>query len=88
MNKEIFLLFTVNVLSGIGYSLVAPLFPSIALKRGLSEFVIGFIISLYAIANLLVTPFTYKFFKNFGKKKVFLIAIGLEVSYIFFILIN
>jgi MFS family permease len=79
MNKEIFLLFTVNILSGIGYSLVAPLFPSIALKRGLSQFTIGFIISLYAITNLIVTPFNYKFFKYFGKKNVFLIAIALEV---------
>ncbi len=79
MNKEIFLLFCVNIISGIGYSLVAPLFPSIALKRGLSEFSIGFIIALYAVANLIITPFTDKFFRFFGKKKTFLISIALEV---------
>jgi len=80
MNREIFLLFFVNIISGIGYSLVAPLFPSIALKRSLSEFTIGFIISLYAIANLIVTPFTDKFFKKFGKKNVFFCSILGEVK--------
>jgi len=69
----------VNIISGIGYSLVAPLFPSIGFKRGLSEFTIGFIISLYAVANLIITPFTDKFFKYFGKKNVFLISIACEV---------
>ena len=69
----------VNIISGIGYSLVAPLYPSIAMKRGLSEFIIGFIISIYALSNLIVTPFTQNFFKIFGKKNIFLIAITAEV---------
>jgi predicted MFS family arabinose efflux permease len=78
-NKEIFLLFVVNIISGVGYSLVAPLYPSIAFKRGLTEFVIGIIISIFAIANLFITPFAHLFFKRFGKKRIFIYAIGAEV---------
>lgn len=78
-NNTIILLVMVNVISGTGYSLVAPLFPSLAFKRGLSEYTIGFIISSYAISNLIITPFGTKIFKLIGKRNVFLLAIATEV---------
>lgn len=78
-NKEIFLLFVVNIISGIGYSLVAPLYPSIAFERGLSEFLIGIIIAVFAVSNLFITPFAHLFFKKIGKKRIFIYSIAAEV---------
>lgn len=80
-NKEIFLLFVINIISGVGYSLVAPLYPSIAVNRGLNNFIIGVIISIFAISNLFVTPFAHIIFKKIGKKKIFMYAIGAEVLF-------
>lgn len=79
VNYKVFLLFILNIISGVGYSLIAPLYPSIALERGLSEFNIGFIISVYAITNMVITPFSHLVFKKFGKKKTLLYAIIAEV---------
>ena len=78
----IFLLVIVNIISGVGYSLCAPLFPIIALEKGITESTIGLIISAYPISNLLITPFGSKIFKLIGKGNVFLLAIILEVNYI------
>lgn len=79
MNNEILLLLLVNLISGIGYSLVAPLYPNVAINKGLSEFFIGFIISMYAISNLITVPFAGKIFQIFGKKRAFLFALSAEV---------
>lgn len=70
VNREVLFLFVLNISTGVGYSLIAPLYPNIALERGMSEFGIGFIISLYAITDMLTTPFFHIIFKKFGKKKI------------------
>ena len=79
--KEIILLFILNLISGTGYSLVAPLYPSIALERGISEFLIGIIISVFAFSNLLTTPFVHKIFKMYGKKNILIYTVSTEVIY-------
>jgi MFS family permease len=80
MKREIVLLFLVNFGSAIGYSLVAPLFPSIALERGISEETIGKIMASFAISNVLITPFYSKIFNIIGKKRVFYIGLFIEVN--------
>lgn len=82
MKKEIILLFLVNIGSAIGYSLIAPLFPLIALKRGLSESLIGLIIAAFAISNALTTPFGQNIFQKYGKKRMFFIGLFLEVNFL------
>jgi len=79
MRKEIILLFLVNIGSAVGYSLIAPLFPSIAIERGLNESIIGVIIASFAISNSLITPFSQKIFMKFGKKKIFFLGLFVEV---------
>lgn len=80
MKFEIIILFIINLVSGAGYSLVSPLFPSIAVKIGLSDSAIGFIISSYAVANLIATPFSRKIFYSIGKKNVLFYAVVIEVN--------
>ena len=79
MTKELILLFIINSLSAIGYSVIAPLYPSIAKERALKEHIIGLTISLFAISNFIATPSSPKFIGLYGKKRMFYIAMSLEV---------
>ena len=83
MKKEIVVLFLINICSGIGYSLIAPLFPSVALQKGINETIIGLIIASFAISNSLITPFTQIIFTKLGKKKAFSYALLAEVNIFF-----
>jgi MFS family permease len=81
MKKELIALFLLNILSAIGYSLIAPLYPPLARERGLKDYTIGFIISLYAISSFLVTPFAPLIISKYGRKKCFYIATIMEVRF-------
>ena len=56
--KIIIIIFFMNLISGMGYSLLSPLFPSLGIKNGLTETIIGFIIGIFDIANTILTTFT------------------------------
>jgi MFS family permease len=79
MKKELIVLFSINVLSAIGYSLIAPLYPPVAAERGVKEYMVGLIISLFAITNFIVTPFSPQIISKYGRRKVFYFAMTLEV---------
>ena len=55
--KAINLLFLMEMLSCTGYSIIAPLFPSLGKIFNLNENIIGWIISVYGISNTITTPF-------------------------------
>ena len=57
MNYQIFILFILNTFSAVGYSLIAPLFPTLESKQNLGEDLIGFIISMFPLTNFGITPF-------------------------------
>jgi DHA1 family multidrug resistance protein-like MFS transporter len=80
--KEVILLFVINTLSSLGYSLIAPLYPPLAKERAMPEYLIGLVISAYALIGFVITPLCPKIIKMFGRKKVLYTAIGLEVYYI------
>ncbi len=65
--KITIIFFLMNTFSGMGYSVLAPLFPSLATKLGLTESLIGSIISIYALSNILITPFTPYLNKKFSR---------------------
>lgn len=87
MKKEIILLFTINILSAIGYSLIAPLYPSIAIKKGLSEYAIGIIFSCFSISNIIFIPLSPKFIKHYGRRQLLYIALITEVMNFFLFLV-
>ena len=64
-NTTLFVL--INMFSGMGYSLVSPLFPSLGEKDNISEEVLGWIISAYSIAGTIITPFIPKLIKKFSR---------------------
>ena len=79
MFYQISLLFFIDILSSIGYSLLAPLYPSQALEKGVSELTIGIIFSSFAISNVITIPFTSKLINIFGRKRIFYAAMIIEV---------
>jgi len=79
MNQDIYVLAGVSFTAGLGYGILPTIFYSVAEEKGLSEFVIGIIISTYSIANLSITPFSKRFFEFFGKQKCLVISLITEV---------
>ena len=67
MKKSLILLFCINMFSGMGYSLVAPLFPILENDFSISEALLGWIISTYAISNCIITPFIPRLCKRFSR---------------------
>lgn len=90
--KNTVLFVLINTFSGIGYSLVSPLFPILGDKEKLNEEILGWIISTYSIAGTILTPFVPKLIKKFSHIKLLCLATFLEamctILYGFLIYIN
>jgi predicted MFS family arabinose efflux permease len=68
--KITFILFIMNFISGMGYSIISPLFPPLAIKIGLTETIIGIIIGIFDIANTILTTLTPKLCQKFTRIKL------------------
>ena len=53
--------------SGMAYSIVAPLFPTVAEKHGINEEILGYLISICALVSFCVSPFVPLIIKKFGR---------------------
>lgn len=80
MLSQFILLFLINSLSAIGYSLIAPLFPFEAYAKGVNEFMIGLIFSSFAISNVISFPLTPMLIKRIGRRNLFYIAMTIEAT--------
>lgn len=78
MKKEIIILFLINACSAMGYSILAPIFPSISVKKGISDTLLGWIISIYPLFNFLVTLICPYLFQKIGRKKSLILCILFE----------
>ena len=74
MNYKIILLFIINSFISMGYSIIAPLFPVLGKKISLSENILGWIISVYSLANFFITPYTPQLVHKIGRKKLFYLS--------------
>ena len=68
--KAITLLFFMNMFSGMGYGIMAPLFPSLGQKFEMNEALIGWILSTFAFSNCMITPFIPSLCKYFTRIKI------------------
>ena len=66
--------------SAMGYSIVAPLFPVLGKDFSISEALLGWIISTYAITNCITTPFVPKLCKRFSRIKLLYFATFFEAT--------
>jgi MFS family permease len=80
MNNEFMLLFTITFFSSLGYSLIAPLYPSLAKERNIGEEMCGFTLSSYSIASVLICPICPILIHRVGRKRIFYLSIIAEVK--------
>ena len=67
MRKPQYVLFFMNMFTGMAYSIIAPLFPGIATKHNVNEDVLGLLISIGALASFSAAPFVPKLISKFGR---------------------
>ena len=78
--KNATLFFLLIMFSGMGYSIVSPLFPSLGEKDNLSEEILGWIISTYSIASTIFTPIVPILSKKFSRIKLLSFATFFEAT--------
>ena len=74
------ILFFMNMFSGMGFSILSPLFPSMGLKNGFSESLIGWIIGIFALSSTCISPFTPLLIKKFTRIKLLYFATFCEAT--------
>ena len=70
MLEKTTLFLIINTLSGIGYSLVSPLFPILGKKEYLSESVLGWAIGLHSVAGCIFTTIVPILCRKFSRIKL------------------
>ena len=80
MKKSIILLISINMFSGMGYSIVAPLFPVLENEFAINEAILGWIISIYAISSCIMTPFVPRLCKRFSRIQLLYFATFTEAT--------
>ena len=70
----------INMFSGIGYSLVSPLFPTLGEQDHISEELLGWIISAYSIAGTILTPFIPRLITKFSRINLLCFSAFLEAT--------
>ena len=74
------ILFILNMFSGMGFSILPPLFPSLATKNGLSESLIGWIIGIFALSSTIIALFTPFLIKKFKRIKLLYFSTFFEAT--------
>lgn len=70
----------INILSGIGFSIIFPLFPSFGIKNGLPESSIGCLIGIFSLSRIFISPFTSLLIKKFSRYKLLYFATFFEAT--------
>ena len=77
-NSNLFLL--INTLSGMGYSLAAPLFPSLGKSKILTDEILGWIIGTFSLSGIILTPFVPFLTKKYNRITLLIISTFLEAT--------
>ena len=81
--RNINILYIINLFSGMGSSIFAPLFPIIGQKYNLSNSLIGFLIGIFSLINLFISSSNNKFRKKFSENKLLFFATFFEATCVF-----
>ena len=80
MRKSQYILLCLNMFNGMAYSIIAPLFPSVAEKHGVNEDVLGYLISTCALISFCVSPFVPLIIKKLGRISILYASTFVEAS--------
>jgi MFS family permease len=83
MNKVQIVLFYLNALGAMGYSLIAPLFPPLFKERGLSNLVCSYIIACISLTNVIAAIYCSFLSEKFGQKNLLLFSVTGQTICIF-----
>ncbi len=89
-NTPLILIFLVVFINLLGFGLLIPILPTFAVKElNLSETSIGIIIAVYSLVQFLLTPFFGTLSDKYGRRKIILLTLFLNViGYIIFAFAN
>jgi len=73
--KDFILLFIMNILMWLGVALIIPTLPLYARELGASQVEIGYLLSGFAVASLLIRPCAGYAYDNFSKKTVLFVSL-------------
>lgn len=83
--SSLFTVFMVVFIGLMGFSFVIPILPFYALEYGANEFVLGLLLSSYAVAQLFGAPILGRLSDQYGRRPVLLLsAFGTFVSLVMF----
>jgi DHA1 family tetracycline resistance protein-like MFS transporter len=82
--KVLFTLFAVVLVDLIGYTIVLPLLPFYSEHLGATPFVVGAIVSCFALAQMISGPILGRLSDHYGRKPILIISqIGTLLSFVF-----
>ena len=84
MKRPLIIVFFLNALGGMGYSLIAPLFPPLCKEKGISNETCSLIIAIISITEMLTTFFSPYLTKKFGQTRMMLIGLIGQTAAVFF----
>ena len=84
MKFEQILLCYINFFPGLGFSLIAPLFPPLFKEKNISNQICSYVISLNPFAEIICATYFPMVVKKVGRKNLFLYALIMETLCIFF----
>lgn len=79
MKINIFLIL-MNMFSGMGFSILSPLFPSIGIKNGLTENSIGIVIGIFSLSSICIAPFVPLLIQRFTRINLLYLSTFFEAT--------
>lgn len=76
-NKVLFLLLSNLFIAFLGIGLVIPVMPTLMRELGLDGTIMGYLVSAFAVAQLIVSPFAGKWVDLYGRKRMIIIGMFL-----------
>lgn len=74
LDKRILIIFLIMFTEVLGFSMVAPVIPFLALSLGLNELEIGLILSIFSLCQLFASPITGKLSDRYGRKPLLILS--------------
>ncbi|GAG84960.1 unnamed protein product, partial [marine sediment metagenome] len=74
LDKRILVIFLIIFTEVLGFSIVLPVLPFLALSLGLNVFQIGLILSIFSLCQLFASPITGKLSDRYGRKPLLIIS--------------
>ena len=82
MDYQLFILFFTNAVTAMSYLMPVPLFPDLAYSRGFSETFVGLVLAVFAVATLILIPYTNSLITYFGRRNMLVWLIILKVFFL------